>query len=287
MKRERGAALLLVLWLTMLIAGVVVVFAATAGTEALQGRFLERQAAARYLAEGGIEVAVLRMGSNDAARIWHPDGRPYAFALEGAQLEVRVVDESGKVDLNGASPELLAALIVAVGGDAARAPAIAAAIQDFRDGDSLLSPGGGAEDGEYAAQDLPYGAKDRPFEAVSELQQVLGMDGALYRKLVPHVTIFTGLTRPEPNFASEPVLKALGVTAIELQAILTRREPQANREAPVAELAAPGSGTYSISSRATRPDGTKAEVHATVRLGAGGGLGQLYTPLAWRVGDPD
>jgi general secretion pathway protein K len=285
--RARGAALLLVLWLLTLLVGVIAVFATTARTEALQGRFFERQAAARYLAEGGIEIAAMRMGATESSHVWHPDGRPYTFALEGAQLEVRVTDESGKVDLNAASPELLAALIVAVGGDAARAPALGAAIQDFRDGDSLLSPGGGAEDGEYAAQDLPYGAKDRPFEAVSELQQVLGMDGALYRKLAPHLTIYTGLARPEPAFASEPVLKALGLTALELQAILSRRQPQGARGASAEELAAPGSGTYSISSRATRPDGTKAEVHATVRLGAGGSLGQLYTPLAWRVGDPD
>jgi general secretion pathway protein K len=284
--RTRGAALLLVLWVLVLLTGLVAVFAVTARTESLQGRYLARSVAARYLAEAGIEVAALRLSSDDATRMWLPDGRPYRFVLDGAQVEVRVRDESGRVDLNAAAPELLAALVVAVGGDPAKAAAIGAAIQDFRDGDNLLSPGGGAEDPDYASADLPYGAKDRAFESVTELQQVLGIDHALYVKLAPHVTINTGLARPEATFADGPVLRALGLGGAQVDAILAGREP-VDPTAPVAPLAGSGTGTYSISSRATRPDGTRAVVHATVRLGATSGLGQLYTPLAWRVGDPD
>jgi general secretion pathway protein K len=284
--RNRGAALLLVLWMLVLLTGLVVVFASTARTESLQGRYLARSTAARYLAEAGVEIAALRLSSGDPSKSWLPDGRPYEFTFEGAQIEVRVRDESGRVDLNAAAPELLAELVKAVGGDPVKAPAIGAAIQDFRDGDNLLSPGGGAEDGEYAAAGLPYGAKDRAFESVTELQQVLGVDGELYRKLAPHVTINTGLARPEAVYASEEVLRAMGLSPLELGTILAGRQPVAPGM-PVAPLAGSGTGTYSISSRATRPDGTRAVVHATVRLGATTGLGQLYTPLAWRVGDPD
>lgn len=286
MNRARGAALLLVLWILVLLIGLLAVFAVTARTEGLQGRFLQKQAQARYLAEAGIEVAALRMASTDAARLWHPDGRPNRFALDGARLEVQVRDESGKNDLNAVAPDLFAALVREVGGDATKAPAIGAAMQDFRDADDLLSAGGGAEDREYAAAGRPYGAKDRAYEAVSELQQVLGIDGALYRRLAPHVTVYTGLARPNPEYASEEVLRALGTPPLEVQQRMDQRRPRDEGGLPV-PLAAQGSGTYSISSRATRPDGTQVEVHATVRLGAGAGFGQLYTPLAWRVGDPD
>ena len=48
-----------------------------------------------------------------------------------------------------------------------------------------------------------------------------------------------------------------------------------------------GTGTYSISSRATRPDGTRVQVQAAIRIGGGGGFGQLYLPLSWRVGESD
>jgi general secretion pathway protein K len=284
--RTRGAALLLVLWMLVLLTGLVVVFATTARTEALQGHYLARSTAARYAAESGIEIAALRLSSGDPARTWLPDGRPYAFEFEGTQVEVRVRDESGRVDLNAAAPEFLAELVKAVGGDPVTAPAVGAAIQDFRDGDNLLSPGGGAEDAEYAAAGRPYGAKDRAFESITELQQVLGIDGELYRQLAPHVTINTGLARPEAIYADEPVLQAMGLAPLEIGTILAGRQPVAPGM-PVAPLAGSGTGTYSISSRATRPDGTRAVVQATVRLGATSGLGQLYTPLAWRVGDID
>ena len=285
-RKQKGAALLLVLWVLVLMTGLVAVFAVTARTEALQGRALARGTAARYLAEGGIEVAALRLTAADPTLHWLPDGRPYEFTLEDATVQVRVRDESGRVDLNAASPTLLQALIEAVGGDPVQAPRIAAAIQDFRDADDLLSPGGGAEDRDYAADGRPYGAKDRAFETVTELQQVLGVDGELYRKLAPHVTVHTGLAQPDPTFADELVLRALGLPPIQVDSILAGREPRAPGSPP-APLAGSGTGTYSISSRATRPDGTRAVVHATVRLGAASGLGQLYTPLAWRVGDPD
>jgi general secretion pathway protein K len=284
--RARGAALLLVLWVLMLLGGLVVVFASTARTEALQGRYLARSTAARYLAESGIEIAALRVTANDPATTWLPDGRPYRFELEGASIEVRVRDESGRVDLNAAAPELIAALVLAVGGDPTRAEALGGAIQDFRDNDDLLAAIGGAEDPQYDAAGRPYGAKDRAFESVTELQQVLGMDGELYRKLAPHVTVHTGLARPEAIYADGPVLQAMGLAQLEIDTILAGREPPIPGM-PVAPLAGSGSGTYSISSRATRSDGTRAVVHATVRLGATSGLGQLYTPLAWRVGDPD
>ena len=52
-------------------------------------------------------------------------------------------------------------------------------------------------------------------------------------------------------------------------------------------LAVAGSGTYSVASRAVRDDGLAVEVTAVVRVGAPAGFGQLYAPLAWRVGEPD
>ena len=100
----RGAALLLVLWLLVLLTGLISVFALTARIEGLQGRFLGRSTAARYAAEAGIEVAALHLQGVDTAMRWIPDGRANNFTFEGQQIEVRVLDESAKVDLNVAAP---------------------------------------------------------------------------------------------------------------------------------------------------------------------------------------
>jgi len=291
-QRSRGAALLLVLWVVALMTALLSVFALSARTEALQGRFLARSTAARYAAEAGLELAAVHLSGPDITRRWVPDGRSNRVEFEGFVLDVRVLDESAKVDLNVAAPELLIGLMTAVGTDYDRARQIAGAIADFRDADNLLTPEGGAEDQQYAAAELPYGAKDRPFESVTELRQVLGVDQALYEKLRPHVTVYTGLARPNPTFAAMPVLQALGLPPDQLALVMAQRNTAGAGQLPpdpgqVGALAAQGTGTYSVSSLATRADGSRAQVGAAIRIGGGGGFGQLYLPLSWRVGESD
>jgi general secretion pathway protein K len=288
----RGAALLLVLWLLVLLTGLISVFALSARTEGLQGRFLGRSTAARYAAEAGVEVAALHLQGDDLAARWVPDGRVNQFRFEGQQVQVRVLDESAKIDLNVAPAELLIGLLSALRIDQARAHLLASAILDWRDSDNLLNAEGGAEDPQYAAAKLPYGAKDRPFETLSELRQVLGMDEALYRQLQPYLTVYTGRARPDPQFAAAPVLQALGLPPEQIEQIVAQRAlTQSGQPRPpgaqTAVVSAQGTGTYSISSRATRADGTRVEIQAAIRVGSGGGLGQIYLPLSWRVGDTD
>jgi general secretion pathway protein K len=288
----RGAALLLVLWLLMLLAGLVAVFALSARTEALQGSALRVQTAARHAADAGIELAALRMSAPDSRQRWVPDARANAFSFEGYSIEVRVQDEAGKFDLNVADPRQLTALMVALGVEESRARSLAGTIQDWRDPDELLALEGGAEDRDYAAADLPYGAKDQPFTTLSELQQLLGMDEATYRLLVPYVTVFTARASPDAAFAQPPVLQAMGLEPAQVAQLVAVREAWRPGLPPPlmpdgSTLAAVGSGTYSVASRATRPDGSQVEVTATLRIGAGTGFGQLYAPLAWRAGEPD
>lgn len=291
-RRQHGAALLLVLWLLLLLTGLVSVFALSARTEALQGSALRSQVAGRQAAEAGIEVAALRMSAPDANQRWVPDARANGFAFEDYQVEVRVQDEAGKFDLNVAQAAQLATLMQVLGVEETRARTLAGTIQDWRDTDDLLAVEGGAEDRDYAAADLPYGAKDQPFTTLSELQQLLGMDEATYRLLVPYVTVFTARPQPDPSFAQPPVLQAMGLEAAQIAQLLAAREAwQPGLPAPLqpdgSTLAVVGSGTYSVASRATRPDGSQIEVTAVLRMGAGSGFGQLYAPLAWRAGEPD
>ena len=284
-RAQRGAALLLVLWLVILLVGIISVFALGARTENLEGRTLARSAAARYAAEAGIEVAAYHLQNPDGDARWVPDGRSVEFNWGGERLRVRVVDESAKVDLNIASPELLSGLMQALGVDFERSRQLAGAIADWRDGDDLLNAEGGAEDPQYAAAKLPYGAKDRPFETLSELRLVLGMDPALFEKMRPYVTLYSGLARPSPAYAGKPVLQALGLNEDQVAQAIGQREGTAVGGG--VPITAQGSGTYSISSRATRPDGTRVQIQAAIRVGGGGGFGQLYLPLSWRVGETD
>ena len=284
--RARGAALLLVLWLVAMLAALVGAFALIAQMEHLQGQVLFRGVVARQVARSGLEYAMERLGHGDPRVAWVPDGRAYAWQYRDAEVELRVVDEQGKVDLNLADHPLLAALLQATGSERGDADAIAAAILDWRDPDPLTQPAGGAEDPDYAAADLPYGAKDAPFEDVSELQQVLGMDPAVFASVSPYVTVHGGRALPDPAFAAAPVLTAMGLEAEQVLALRAAWDPASGQPAPVMPglgvLGGGGSGTSSIDSRARLRDGRETTLRVVVRAGGSGLPGSTYTPLEWQ-----
>jgi len=286
--RARGAALLLVMWLIALLTALVGAFALTARTEALQGRMLVRGLVAESAARAGIEYALTRVGQTDPRRQWRADGRPYRWRYADADVEVRITDEDGKVDINQSDATLLGALLRAVGVEQAQADRLAGAIVDWRDPDVLTQPSGGGEDPDYAAADLPYGAKDSDFESVAELEQVLGFTPDVYAKLEPHVTVTSGRARPDPTFASAPVLTALGMNGDEVIAQRQRWDPASGQPAPtgLGDAALPGStsGTYSIESRARLRDGREAALRVVVRVGGNAVPGMTYTVLRWTEG---
>ena len=282
---QRGAALLLVLWLVAMLAALVGAFAMIAQVEHMQGQVLFRGVVARQAARAGLEYAMTRLAEQDPRLLWIPDGRTHAWTYRGARIEVVAVDEQGKVDLNLADHPLLSRLLQATGSEARDADRIAAAVLDWRDPDPLTQPGGGAEDPEYAAEGLPYGAKDAPFDDVGELQQVLGVDDALFERIAPYLTVHGVRPRPDPAFAAAPVLTAIGLDADQVIALRSAWDPASGQPPPmlpgVGALVAAGSGTYSIDSRARLPDGRQTVLRVVVRAGGSGLPGSTYTPLEW------
>ncbi|MCD9006539.1 general secretion pathway protein GspK [Luteimonas sp. XNQY3] len=276
---HRGAALLLVLWLITLLAALVGAFALTARIEQQQGRVLSRGVAGDQAARAGLEYALTRLAMDDPALQWQPDGRPYAWRFRDIDVELRVVDETGKVDLNAADGLLLAALLQTTGAEQRVAVQVAGAIVDWRDGDDFVQVTGGAEAADYASAGRPYGAKNAPFESVAEVEQVLGMTPELYEAVAPYLTIHSRLPAPDPQFAAAPVLQAMGVEA---DPILAARE--ATTAQLMGALLGGGSGTYSIESRARLPEGRTARLRAVVRTGGGAVPGTAYTVLRWEEG---
>ena len=268
---------MLVLWLVALLTALVGAFALTARIEALQGRVLSGGLQAQEIARAGVEYALVRVADPDQTTRWLPDGRPYRWSYAGSQVEVRVVDETGKVDLNQADAPLLAALMQAVEVERPAAERIAASIIDWRDTDPLTQPNGGAEDPDYASAGLPYGAKDGLFETVAEVEQVLGMTPDLYERLEPHLTIYSGRGQPDSNYAQRPVLTALGLDAAAYVA-------QRAATAVGAPLVPAGSGTYSVDSRARLPNGREAVLRTVIRAAGGAVPGSAYTTLRWQEG---
>jgi general secretion pathway protein K len=87
-------------------------------------------------------------------------------------------------------------------------PALAEAVVDWIDPDSLTRPGG-AEDTEYLSLPVPYRAANQPLTSVDELRLIKGFDAKAVEALRPHVVALPEPTAINANTASEIVLAAL------------------------------------------------------------------------------
>lgn len=296
---SRGVAFILVLWVIAMLSILLGSFSMIARTENLQSRHLFDTTRARYAAEAGLNLAIYELRKSDPALRWVGDGRPYTFGYGDAEIEVRITDDTGKIDLNAAArssnPAMLVGLFTARGVEQPQAEALAEAIIDWVDEDDLSQPNG-AEIADYKAAGLSYGPKNAAFDTVSELQQVLGMTYALYEKLEPSLTIYSGRADPNAAFASVETLQAMCPEASveELQMLVQQRQTLVPGDIAGAGLAVPGCDavmaggggvTYSVKSRATLPNGASTTLDATIRMGGITVGGRPYVILRWRDGE--
>lgn len=291
--RQHGVAFIIVVWLLALLTILLGAFALISRTEGMQARHMYDATVARYAAEAGINQAAYFLSVPDQELRWIPDGREYQVVFDEFDIRVKVTDESGLIDLNAADIGTLTELFAGIGVEQDQADALAAAIQDWRDADDLVSPNG-AEDAEYAAAGYSWGPRNAPFDLVSELLQVLGMTPEIYRQVERSLTVYAGQSRPNLAFAPYEILLSLpGMTPEMAQQIIQARhewDPASGMPPPMLPDGSPlmaqgGTGTYSIESRATLPNGAWTQVDATIRLGGGGVSGMAYTILRWQDGD--
>lgn len=207
-RRQRGIALIAVLWVLVLLALLAASFTRSTRTGAQLARNLVANAEARALADAGVYRAILGLLEAESGRRPAVDGTPYRIGFEAGEVLLTLQDEGGKIDLNRAPEKLLAGLLQAVELDENEAARLVDAILDYRDRDDARRPSG-AENDEYRAAGLTYGAKNAPFEAIEELRQVLGMTGAVYRRIAPAITVHGRGRRVNQATAPPLVLRAL------------------------------------------------------------------------------
>ena len=286
--KARGIALVVVLWVLVLLTLVVGVYALLTRTETMQARFLIDTTVARYAAEAGIHRAAFELRNPDLETRWVADGRSYEIEFGDADLEIRVWDESGRVDLNRADEELLTELFISRGVDEMEAMGLSAAIADWRDPDELARPLG-AELDDYLAAGLPYGPANEPFSTVDELQQVIGMSWDLYREVEDLFTVHGTSAQINPAFAPAEVLALLPDMTLELAEAFVE-ERQQHDPADLEALMMPngqmvnlrGRGqAFRIQARAKLAGGASTTVEATINL-ITDTRGRPFRVLRWR-----
>lgn len=286
MRHERGTALLLVLWVTLLLAALLVGVAAASRSHSEAALYGSERVRAELAAEAGVAHAVAGLRAPDLAHQWVPDGRRYHFAFDGTQVTVAVVDVAGLVDLNAASPALLRDLFEAAGADAARADQLATTLADWRQRSPDAPPGRLA-----AVAGQPGGS----LRTLDDLARVPGMDAALLARITGAVTVYSGRSYSDQSYAGAEVLAALrGIALPVAQALVdARRKRPAQREVgDGTALGAVGNGALvagyggmveRVFSVATLSDGTRTGVDVTLRLALTGAQARPYKVLDWRT----
>ena len=221
---QRGVALVLVLWVSILLTVIASSFIMERRAETLIIRNSVSLARAAAAADAGVQRALLDAFRNDnAADLWRRDGQSHDWTFDGVPVRVEMRDESAKIDINTASDALLRGLFLSVGVPEEEVAKLLDAILDWRDPDTLKRANG-AEEGDYRAAGLTYRPANSSFLAIEELQLVLGMRPDIYRRLAPMITVYSRQTGVNAMFATREVLLAIpGVTPEVVDEYIRRR----------------------------------------------------------------
>ena len=243
--RQRGFALLIVLWTLPLLALLGTQLVATSRQHIQLAHNLIDAATLEAAANGAVQQAIFGV-LDSSTRHWRPDGSIHAVRFGDAIVAVRVENEADKVNPNIASPKLLQALLFEAGADPSTARAVAASIVEWR-----LASGSAAKPSvitaRYAAAGRDYAPSGAPFASVDDLGAVLGMTPELLARLKPHLTVFTD---GDPSAATQDVVVA--------QALVAAGQS-------IAELDAEEPAIVSVTADARGARHARFTVHAVVR----------------------
>jgi general secretion pathway protein K len=262
-RRERGIALVLVIWLVTLLLVIAGSFTYAMRTDARASRNAAAIARGESLAQAAVARSLMELfkppGSPEG---WRRDGSLREWSFDGTPVAVRLSDESAKIDVNTANPELLKGLFRYAGLPEEEAVKLLDAILDWRDPDSLKRPFG-AEEAEYSQAGLKGRPANFPFQSTEELQLVLGMRPEVFQRIAPMITVYSRQPGVNPHLASRNALLAIpGVTPEQVDQYLGERERARaeGRAMPVFTAA----GAY-----ATYAQATSITVRAEVELERG------------------
>lgn len=237
MNKQQGMALVLVLWILSLLTIMAGSFALSMRRETVIVAGLKDNAQAMAVTESGVTIAEFMLLNPDPNKRWRADGSIYQIDAENAKLRIRLLSETGKVNINLADQNVLENMMKhAPNGSAAQLPSAminrAAAMIDWRDSDDLVSING-AEKKQYQNASLNDQPSNKPFQTLEELQRVLSMDEATLKWLEPLITVYSDTPEVNLQLASKDVLQVLsGANAELIDVYVAARAESAKQNLP-------------------------------------------------------
>lgn len=267
-QRQNGVALVLVLWVITLLTVIAGNFAYSMRGEAQIAANLLQSVQAQTRADAGVQFAWFQLMRpvGDPGR-WQANGAMHQVIQDGVAVQVSVLDEAGKIDLNTASDGLLKGLFKSVGLDDQASAVLTDVVLDWRSPGSLKRLNG-AKEGDYRAAGKDYGPPNAPFETIDEVQRVLGMTPELYRRIAPALTVYSRRPGVDTRVAPREVLLAIpGANPAMVEAFLRQRDEALANGQPLPSFA--GAGAFaSAGSLAPAGSLTPAGSLASISIGS-------------------
>ena len=255
--QRAGFALVAVIWSLGLIALLALALIMGARYRAKVSSSYASHAANELAAESAINLAI-------ATVLAGPGEQKVEFPLRcrmpgGERAMIDVEEEAGKIDLNTATPAVLARLFTALTGDQSAGTRIAARVIEFRDLARTRPKPANAATTDPATP---------AFVTIMQLDQVSGMSAPLFRTALRFVTVRSGRAEPDPDAATPAMLRLLDKAP--------KRQPAAKRGLPLG-------GSVTVRADISGPDGTRFIREALVSLGVENG--RPFVIREWRRGD--
>ena len=184
---DRGVALLLVLWIFIFLFVVAFDFSTAAREEATATHRFSDENQGYYLAVAGFERAIYDFFQQSSVREQAAPANPVDLfdgtwreeTLGDGVYRHRLIDETGKVNINRVDEDTLRRILTNLGVEEPLTTTLVDSISDWRDPDDLHRTNG-AENEYYLALSPPYTAKNGPFDTIEDLLWVRGMSTELY-----------------------------------------------------------------------------------------------------------
>ena len=184
---QHGVALLIVLWIFIFLSVVAFDFTVGVREEATAAHRYSDENQGYYLALAGFEQGLydflIQAAGRELPKTAKPkdlfDGSWSEETLGAGTYRVRLVDESGKININRADEETLRRVFTNLGVEEPQRATVIDSIMDWRDADDLHRTNG-AESDYYQSLSPGYTAKNGPFDTVEDLLWVKGVTNALF-----------------------------------------------------------------------------------------------------------
>lgn len=184
MSRQKGAALLLVLWVIGLLSILLGGLAISVQLQQRQALWQGNQTQAAFAAQAGLNLAVAGLLGNGPLR-WRADGQAHVLRFDDSTLRISVRSERGKLDLNAAPARSIEQLLRACGATGQQAATLSQALVTRRN--------------------------KVPLRMLDELRDMPGMTNAVYARALPYMTLWSGSSQPNPALAPPRLASALGL----------------------------------------------------------------------------